>query len=115
MSSLAFTIEVSDFTLLIGGDKFCCEWQADILPSLGRTSSACPIYINVLIRLTLIPHALTARESIFNRTVEFLLIHQEVVVCTLVIIILLLHYMIGDRCGVHCHRSVLMIRIGCIQ
>ena len=112
MSCLAFTIEVGDLTLLIGGDKFGCEWQADIFPTLCRAFSVCPMDIYIVIRCTLIPHALTANERILDRTVELFLIHQEVVVCTLVRSILrLLHYMVGDRCVVERHSPVLMIWI----
>ena len=73
-------VEVSDLTLLLGRDKFGCEWQTNSLPTLSGTRCATPIYINMVVRLALVPHTLAAREVILDRTIEFFLIHQQMVI-----------------------------------
>ena len=67
----AATVEVGDLTLLLSSNQFGSEWQADSLPSLGE--------VNEEVWVTLIPHALTSTEGIADRTVEVLLIYQQVV------------------------------------
>ena len=70
----ATAVEVGDFTLLLCGNELCVEWQADSLPTLGE--------VNVEVRHALIPHTLTISELIADRTVEVLLIYQQMILCS---------------------------------
>ena len=73
----------------MGCDNLSREWQADTFPTLGRACQRCaftaPCGLDILVWSALIPHAvvlgrLILDELIANRSVEVLLIHQEVVV-----------------------------------
>ena len=56
----------------MGGDEFCCERQADNIPTL--------ILIDKEIGRTLIPHVLALSKRVTDRTIEVALINQQMVV-----------------------------------
>ena len=60
-----------NFPLHIGGDNFGLERQADGLPTLRQ--------VDIAVRCTLIPHALATAEGVADRTIEVLLVNQQVV------------------------------------
>ena len=66
------TIEVGYLTLILCGYQFGSERQADGLPSISQR--------DIAVGNTLIPHAMSSIELITNRTIEVLLVHQQLVV-----------------------------------
>ena len=68
-------IEVRDLTLRLSSHQINREWQTDVFPSLALIR----LLLDKLVRCTLIPHSLTFSHLVSYRTVEVLLIHEQVV------------------------------------
>ena len=62
---------MGDFTLVLSRNQFSCERQADAFPTLGLVDKE--------VRQPLMPHSLVVNELIADRTIEVLLIHQQLV------------------------------------
>ena len=79
---------MGNLTLLVGGDKFGGEGQADALPAGASVShrrflatyGIChSLLTGIVLRRALVPHTLACVERIADRRVEVLFINQQVV------------------------------------
>ena len=106
LALLAATIEVRYLTLLLCGDEFCGERNADCFPT------DCPV--NVVVGSALVPHTLIAGEGVAGRCIEVLTVHQEMVVLGYIVTYSILHDSVSeDDVGIlDCYGSVVRIGLG---
>ena len=94
IGNVAAAVEVRNLTLGLCSDKLNRERQAYSAPSLVGQ-------IHIRLRNTLVPHTLARGKCIFNRSVEIILVHQEVV--NLRIIVVILEH---NRMSIYCYRII---------
>ena len=68
-----------DLALLLGCYQINGEWQTDVVPAHALTRLRIYLDILVLVRRALVPHAEALTYLITNRTVEFLLVHEQMI------------------------------------
>ena len=100
MALVAATVEVGNLTLLVGRYQLGSERYADTLPALRQ--------VNILLvsRSALIPHQVVCVEVVSERSIEVLMVNQQMVVGGLQVA---LYQMAMNRC----YRSLMHETIAC--
>ena len=101
---LTLVIEMRNLTLILCGDQFSCERQADNIPARRQT--------DVTFRHALIPHSLACSEGIANRTVEVLLVDKQMIALGLIAFVGQLYLVAMDIVGIgipFSHSTVLRV------